>query len=133
MKETAPLWSSLFRYSKYWIVLEVERHQQVRTDIVRSEVETAAYGVLQGCHGLSLCGQIVPAIEQQATDRAYRIGQHRNVTVYHLIAADTIEEKILRLHQTKRDLSDSLLEGTDTSHTLTIDDLKYLVSLQQQM
>ncbi len=74
-----------------------------------------------------------PAIEQQATDRAYRIGQHRNVTVYHLIAADTIEEKILRLHQTKRDLSDSLLEGTDTSHTLTIDDLKYLVSLQQQM
>jgi len=72
-----------------------------------------------------------PAIEQQATDRAYRIGQHRSVTVYHLIAADTIEEKILRLHQTKRDLSDSLLEGTDTSHTLTIDDLKYLVSLQQ--
>lgn len=42
MKETAPLWSSLFRYSKYWIVLEVERHQQVRTDIVRSEVETGS-------------------------------------------------------------------------------------------
>ncbi len=74
-----------------------------------------------------------PAIEQQATDRAYRIGQHRSVIVYHLIAADTIEEKILRLRQTKRDLSDSLLEGTDTSHTLTIDDLKYLVSLQQNI
>ena len=40
-----------------------------------------------------------PAIEQQATDRAYRIGQNQKVTVYHLIAEHTIEEKILRLHQ----------------------------------
>ena len=37
-----------------------------------------------------------PAIEQQATDRAYRIGQSQKVTVYHLIAEHTIEEKILR-------------------------------------
>lgn len=44
---------------------------------------------------------VEPAIVQQATDRAYRIGQKRNVTVYHLIAADTIEEKKLRLHKTK--------------------------------
>ena len=53
-----------------------------------------------------------PAIEQQATDRAYRIGQNQKVTVYHLIAEHTIEEKILRLHQTKQSLADSLLEGT---------------------
>lgn len=60
-----------------------------------------------------------PAIEQQATDRAYRIGQRQNVTVYHLISSNTIEEKILRLHDTKRDLASSLLEGTDTSHKIT--------------
>ena len=69
-----------------------------------------------------------PAIEQQATDRAYRIGQAQKVTVYHLIAAHTIEEKILRLHQTKRDLADSLLEGADVSHKLTEEDLKELLS-----
>lgn len=60
-----------------------------------------------------------PAIEQQATDRAYRIGQERNVTVYRLIAQHTIEEKIVRLHHTKRDLADSLLEGADLAGKLT--------------
>lgn len=70
-----------------------------------------------------------PAIEQQATDRAYRIGQKRNVTVYHLIAADTIEEKILRLHKTKRDLADALLQDQNTTHALTLSDLKELVTL----
>ena len=68
-----------------------------------------------------------PAIEQQATDRAYRIGQQQNVTVYHLISQHTIEEKILRLHKTKRDLADSLLEGTDMSHALTQEELLELL------
>jgi superfamily II DNA or RNA helicase len=64
-----------------------------------------------------------PAIEQQATDRAYRIGQKQKVTVYHLISSHTIEEKILRLHATKRDLADQLLEGNSLSHKLTAADL----------
>ena len=68
-----------------------------------------------------------PAIEQQATDRAYRIGQNKNVTVYHLISHHTIEEKILRLHKTKRDLADSLLSGSNVSRAMTIDDLRFLV------
>jgi SNF2 family DNA or RNA helicase len=69
-----------------------------------------------------------PAIEQQATDRAYRIGQKQNVTVYHLISAHTIEEKILRLHATKRDLAAQLLEGTNVSHKLTANDLLDMLS-----
>lgn len=68
-----------------------------------------------------------PAIEQQATDRAYRIGQKQDVTVYHLISQHTIEEKIRRLHKTKRDLADSLLEGTDMSHALTQEELLELL------
>ena len=64
-----------------------------------------------------------PAVEDQATDRAHRIGQTRPVTIYRLVAADTIEEKIVQLHHAKRDLADSLLEGTDTAHTLTADEL----------
>lgn len=68
-----------------------------------------------------------PAIEQQATDRAYRIGQRQNVTVYHLISQHTIEEKILRLHQTKRNLADAMLEGTNESHKLTSKELLAMI------
>ena len=69
-----------------------------------------------------------PAIEQQATDRAYRIGQPQNVTVYHLISENTIEDKILRLHKTKRDLSDAILEGQDTGHGITLEDLREMLA-----
>lgn len=69
-----------------------------------------------------------PAIEQQATDRAYRIGQHQAVTVYHLVSKNTIEEKIIRLHQTKRALADTLLAGTDISHRLTGEELLEMVT-----
>lgn len=68
-----------------------------------------------------------PAIEQQATDRAYRIGQRQNVTVYHLISQHTIEEKILRLHQTKRNLADAMLSGTNESHKLTSKELLEMI------
>ena len=56
-----------------------------------------------------------PAVEDQASDRAHRIGQARPVTIYRLVAQQTIEEKILALHAEKRDLADSLLEGGDAS------------------
>ncbi|MFC0348867.1 DEAD/DEAH box helicase [Undibacterium danionis] len=54
-----------------------------------------------------------PAVEDQASDRAHRMGQTRPVTIYRLVTQDTIEEKILALHAEKRDLADSLLDGGD--------------------
>lgn len=69
-----------------------------------------------------------PAIEDQASDRAHRIGQNRPVTIYRLVAEDSIEEKILRLHSTKRDLADSLLDGTDLSAKLNLSELLSLIS-----
>jgi len=68
-----------------------------------------------------------PAVEDQATDRAHRIGQERPVTVYRLVAAHTIEEKILKLHDEKRDLADALLAGTDASARLSLEDLMQLL------
>jgi SNF2 family DNA or RNA helicase len=68
-----------------------------------------------------------PAVEDQASDRAHRIGQDRPVTVYRLVATGTIEEKILDLHKHKRDLADSLLEGTDTGVRLSVDDMLALI------
>ena len=53
-----------------------------------------------------------PAVESQAADRAHRIGQRDPVTVYHLIAADTVEERIRELHGEKRALAEDVLDGT---------------------
>ena len=55
-----------------------------------------------------------PAVEDQASDRAHRIGQTRPVTIYRLVTKGTIEEQIVDLHHRKRDLADRLLESGDT-------------------
>jgi SNF2 family DNA or RNA helicase len=71
-----------------------------------------------------------PAVEDQASDRAHRIGQQRPVTVYRLVAEHTIEEAIVALHQRKRDLADSLLEGADTAGRLDAEELLCLIREQ---
>ena len=68
-----------------------------------------------------------PAVEDQASDRAHRIGQQRPVTIYRLVTRHTIEEQIVELHRTKRDLADSLLEGSDMGSRVTAEDLLALL------
>lgn len=68
-----------------------------------------------------------PAVEDQASDRAHRIGQSRPVTIYRLVAQNTIEEKIVNLHSHKRDLADSLLEGSDVSGKISAEELLRLI------
>jgi SNF2 family DNA or RNA helicase len=71
-----------------------------------------------------------PAVEDQASDRAHRIGQQRPVTIYRLITKHTIEEKIVALHSQKRDLADSLLEGAELSGKMSADDLLALMQTE---
>jgi SNF2 family DNA or RNA helicase len=68
-----------------------------------------------------------PAVEDQATDRAHRIGQQRPVTVYRLVAEDTIEEQILSLHADKRELVAGVLDGTDRAASMETADLIRLI------
>ena len=68
-----------------------------------------------------------PAVEEQASDRAHRIGQTRPVTIYRLITQNTIEEKIVALHQHKRDLADKLLSGNEAVSKLSVDDMLNLL------
>ena len=70
-----------------------------------------------------------PAVEMQATDRAHRIGQDKPVFVYKIIAAHSVEEKILQLQERKRALVDQLI-STETGFfkSLTADDIAGLFS-----
>jgi superfamily II DNA or RNA helicase len=68
-----------------------------------------------------------PAVEDQASDRAHRIGQERPVTIYRLIMQDSIEERILRLHRDKRDLASELLDGSEVAGRLSEEELLDLI------
>ena len=69
-----------------------------------------------------------PAVEDQAADRAHRIGQTRPVVVHRLVALDTVEERILELHARKRALSEAVLGAEGTGAGLSRDDLLSLLA-----
>ena len=64
-----------------------------------------------------------PAVEDQASDRAHRIGQTRPVTIYRLVAKGTIEDQIVDLHRHKKDLADRLLQDADAPARLNAEEL----------
>ncbi len=68
-----------------------------------------------------------PAVEDQATDRAHRIGQTKPVTVYRLITLGTLEEAILSLHAEKRQLVSGVLEGSAVAAKLPVEELAKLL------
>ncbi|ALG85319.1 DEAD/DEAH box helicase [Gordonia phthalatica] len=70
-----------------------------------------------------------PAAENQAVDRAHRIGQHRAVSVYRMVSSGTIEEKVIDLQNRKRQLFDALIDdGAAFSGAITADDVRGLLS-----
>jgi len=69
-----------------------------------------------------------PAVEDQASDRAHRMGQQRPVTIYRFVMKDTIEDKIVDLHKHKRDLANSLLEGSEMSGKMSVNAMLNLIN-----
>ncbi len=70
-----------------------------------------------------------PAVEAQAIDRTHRIGQTKKVFAYRIIARDTVEEKVLELQQTKRDLAEAIIKADNSLiRNLTKEDLELLLS-----
>ena len=70
-----------------------------------------------------------PAVENQAIDRCYRIGQKKNVMAVRLISPDTIEEKIMLLQETKKELIDDLIKAdSNAMKSLSKDDVLELIS-----
>ncbi|MDG1400926.1 MAG: DEAD/DEAH box helicase, partial [Candidatus Binatia bacterium] len=70
-----------------------------------------------------------PAVEDQATDRAHRIGQTRTVSVYRIVAQGTIEEGIQRMKEEKRALARAVIDESETTlPRLTEEDIRELIA-----
>ena len=106
----------------YKITGETSKQKRVEMVNAFNEDETPVFliSLKAGGTGLNLTGADVVihydpwwnlAAQNQATDRAHRIGQTKRVSVYKLIVKDTIEEKIVKMQESKRDLADAILSG----------------------
>jgi SNF2 family DNA or RNA helicase len=73
-----------------------------------------------------------PAVEEQATDRAHRLGQTKSVQVHRLIAEGTVEDRIAAMLASKRHLADAVLRSGESALTeLSDDELSELVALRR--
>lgn len=116
------------------------RKRQAKVQRFQEDPECSLFliSLKAGGHGLNLTAADYvyildpwwnPAVEAQAVDRTHRIGQTRPVFAYRLIARDTIEEKILELQKSKKELADSVISANDSLiRQLTADDLQLLLS-----
>ncbi len=107
----------------------VEEFQEGKNRLFLSSLKAGGFGI-----NLTKANYVIlldpwwnPSVENQAMDRAHRIGQKRVVTVIRLIASQTIEEKIINLHQEKQMLSEDILLGTQESSKLTYEDVLDMV------
>jgi non-specific serine/threonine protein kinase len=143
---TAPLSAFLGSvFGRPGLVLHGETEVKKRKDLVRrfQEDESVPFFVLSlkaGGSGLNLtaASHVVhfdrwwnPAVENQATDRAFRIGQTKNVLVHKFVCRGTVEEKIDELIESKKQLSKELLEGGGEMNLTELgdDELLRLVAL----
>ena len=114
------------RIAYYKIVGATSKEQRLRLVKAFNEGDTPVFliSLKAGGTGLNLTGADVVihydpwwnvAAQNQATDRAHRIGQRNQVTVYRMIVKGTIEEKILAMQEAKRDLAEAILSGEGES------------------
>ena len=109
------------------------RRMQMVSDFHKDDVMVFLISLKAGGTGLNLTAADVvihydpwwnAAAQDQATDRAHRMGQENQVTVFRLVTSHTVEENILKLQERKRDLADSVVtEGTGSFAGLTREDL----------
>ena len=128
-----------------FVYLDGQTPQGARRERVRSFQEGAAplflISLKAGGFGLNLTAatNVIhldpwwnPAVEDQASDRAHRLGQTRPVTIYRLVSLGTIEEQMLSLHARKRSLVAKILGGMDEAARLSTADLLALLSRGQE-
>ncbi|MFC0864219.1 DEAD/DEAH box helicase [Sphaerimonospora cavernae] len=114
----------------------VDRFQAGENPVLVLSVRAAGFGLnlTRARHVIHFDRPWNPAVEDQATDRAHRIGQHATVQVHHLIAEGTVEDRIAELLARKRELTEAVLSGGETAFTELDDaELTALVELSGGM
>ena len=126
--------------SYYTLTGETPKEERVRLmkEFNEGDVPVFLISLKAGGTGLNLTGADVVihydpwwnlAVQNQATDRAHRIGQKSDVTVYKLIIKGSIEEKIVKLQESKKDLADEVLNGENgTLSSLSREELLNLLT-----
>jgi len=105
------------------VVREFQEDEKVAVMLISLKAGGTGLNLTAADHVFLLDPWWNPAVEDQAADRAHRIGQDRPVMIYRLVALDTVEEGILALQERKRELARAALEGAGQAAELTRDDL----------
>ncbi|WP_109422492.1 DEAD/DEAH box helicase, partial [Aeromonas caviae] len=103
------------------------RHEAVPLFLISLKAGGTGLNLTQADTVLHLDPWWNPAVEDQASDRAHRMGQTQPVTVYRLVCEQTVEEKIVALHDEKRALADGLLSGQSEVKGLDVESLRALL------
>lgn len=103
------------------------RHEPVPLFLISLKAGGTGLNLTQADTVLHLDPWWNPAVEDQASDRAHRMGQTQPVTVYRLVCEQTVEEKIVALHDEKRALADGLLSGQSEVRGLDVESLRALL------
>ena len=113
----------------------VDRFQDGEVDVFLLSLKAAGTGLnlTRADHVVHFDRWWNPAVEEQATDRAHRIGQTRPVQVHRLIAEGTIEDRIASIHDQKRELANAIVSSGEAAFTeLSNEDLAELVELRRR-
>lgn len=103
------------------------RHEPVPLFLISLKAGGTGLNLTQADTVLHLDPWWNPAVEDQASDWAHRMGQTQPVTVYRLVCEQTVEEKIVALHDEKRALADGLLSGQSEVRGLDVESLRALL------
>ena len=130
-------WLSRENYIYFYLDGKKKKRQKIVDEFEQSRRGVFLISLRTGGTGLNLISSDTaiiydpwwnPAVEQQAGDRIYRIGQKKDVTIYKLIVAGTIEEKIQQLQDKKEKMAMQILENQDSIAGITMERLSELLT-----
>ena len=125
-----------FSYSRLDGTMNVSQREKAISKFTSGECKLMLISLKAGGFGLNLTAADFvlhldpwwnPAVEEQASARAIRIGQTKKVNVLRFISTSTIEEEIVKLHTHKKDITEDLLQGTSKASKLSVEDLLKLL------
>ena len=114
---------------RHELVLKFQSEQSIKVFLISLKAGGVGLNLTSAEYVFILDPWWNPAAESQAIDRVHRIGQKNKVFAYKIIAKDTVEEKILQLQESKKELSDAIMSSnTSMLRKMTIDDLNFLLN-----